>query len=40
MKIKKILALALAGAMTATMLVGCGGSSAETTETTGRTGAT
>ena len=29
MKIKKLLALALAGAMTATMLVGCGGGSSE-----------
>lgn len=32
MKIKKLLALVLAGAMTATMLVGCGGGDAATTE--------
>ncbi len=32
MKIKKLLALVLAGAMTATLLVGCGGSSDTTTE--------
>lgn len=34
MKIKKLLALALAGVMTATMLAGCGGSAETTTETT------
>lgn len=34
MKIKKLLALVLAGAMTATLLVGCGGSSTTTTADT------
>lgn len=37
MKIKKLLALALAGAMTATLLAGCGSSSSDTGSSTGST---